>query len=350
MSTYDKLAGIPLEVEGYELEPLEQEVSSDFTRASTVIHMRGGGSEGVGEDVTYDTLDHIALQDAGSVQELGGSWTIGSFCDHVGGLDLFPAAPVRDVSRLYRRWAFESAALDLALRQQGTTLAQALGRELRPVSFVVSLRLGKPATLDPVSRRLERYPGLRFKLDPTPEWTDALIAQLVDTGAVDSVDFKGHYKGTVVDNPPDPVLYRKVVEAFPAAWLEDPDLGEEVLPILEPHADRFTWDAPIHSIADIEALPYPPKMVNVKPSRFGGLRSLMDAYDYLAERGIGGYGGGQFELGPGRGHIQYLASLFHPDTPNDVAPGGYNLADPPAGLPDSPLEPRPSATGFRWEA
>jgi hypothetical protein len=349
MSTYEKLVDIPVEVDSYELEPLEQDVSSDFTRASTVIHMRGGGEEGVGEDVTYDALDHVALQEAGPVQDLAGNWTIGSFSEHVGGLDLFPAEPVREVSRLYRRWGFESAALDLALRQQGTTLAEALGRELRPVSFVVSLRLGKPASLDPVSRRLERYPSLRFKLDPTPEWTDELIAQLVETGAVDSVDFKGHYKGTVVDNPPDPDLYRKVAEAFPAAWLEDPELNDEIRPILEPYADRFTWDAPIHSIDDIEALPYPPKMVNVKPSRFGSLRSLMDAYDYLAERNIGGYGGGQFELGPGRGHIQYLASLFHPDTPNDVAPGGYNLTDPPPGLPDSPLQPRPSKTGFRWE-
>ena len=348
-ATYDKLADIPLEVEDYELEGLEQDVSSDFTRAATVIHMRGSGEEGVGEDVTYDALDHVALQAAGPVQQLAGTWTLGSFFDHVGELDLFPAEPVRDVSRLYRRWAFESAALDLALRQQGTTLAQALGRELRPVTFVVSLRLGKPATLEPVSRRLERYPTLRFKLDPTPEWTDELIAALVETGAVDSIDFKGFYKGTVVDNPPEPVLYGKVVEAFPEAWLEDPGITDETRPVLEPHSERFTWDAPIHSIADIEALPYPPRMVNVKPSRFGSVKALTDAYDYLAERGIGGYGGGQFELGPGRGHIQYLAALFHPDTPNDVAPGGYNLHDTPPGLPDSPLAPRPSKTGFRWE-
>ena len=111
--------------------------------------------------------------------------------------------------------------------------------------------------------------------------------------------------------------------------------------MLEPHRDRITWDAPIHSVADIEALPFPPRMVNVKPSRFGSVRALFDAYDYCAERGIGGYGGGQFELGPGRGQIQYLASLFHPDTPNDVAPGGYNLHDPPPGLPDEPARAAP---------
>ncbi len=90
-------------------------------------------------------------------------------------------------------------------------------------------------------------------------------------------------------------------------------------------------------------------MVNVKPSRIGGLRDLFATYDHCREHGIGAYGGGQWELGVGRGQIQALASLFHPDTPNDTAPRGYNEADPEPGLPTSPLEPALSPTGFRWE-
>jgi hypothetical protein len=148
----------------------------------------------------------------------------------------------------------------------------------------------------------------------------------------------------------DPKLYRMVAEAFPDAWIEDPDLNEETLPILEPYRDRITWDAPIHSVPDIESRPFPPKMVNIKPSRFGPLRELLAAYDHCDATGIGAYGGGQFELGPGRGQIQYLASLFHPDSPNDVAPSDYNDPSPPDGLPASPLEPRIAATGFRWDA
>ena len=350
MTTYEKLAGLELEVDSYELEPLEVQVSSDFTRLTTVIRLRGGGHEGVGEDVTYDALDHIAQQDAGPNLPLAGRWTLEGFGAKVGELDLFPAEPVREVSRLYRRWAYESAALDLALRQAGTTLAEELAREPRPVTFVVSLRLGRPPTLDPVSRRLAAYPTLRFKLDPTSDWGDDLIAALVETGAVDSVDFKGMYVGTIVDQPPDPDLYRRVVGAFPKAWIEDPALTDETRAALDGHEDRITWDAPIHSIADIEALPFPPRMVNVKPSRFGSLRELCNCYDYLSERGIAAYGGGQFELGPGRGQIQYLASLFHADTPNDVAPSGYNLPDTPSGLPSSPLDPVPSEAGFRWGA
>ena len=52
---------------------------------------------------------------------------------------------------------------------------------------------------------------------------------------------------------------------------------------------------------------------------------------------------------PAAGTSSTWRPLFHPDTPNDVAPGGYNLTDPPAGLPESPLEPRIGSTGFRWE-
>ena len=210
MSTYDRIADLPLEIEGYDLEPLERDVSSAFTRLSTVVHLRGGGEEGVGEDVTYEGLDHVAFQDAGPALPLVRRWTMASFADHLDGLDLFPAPPVRDGSRLYRRWAFESAALDLALRQAGRPLHAVLEREPHPVTFVVSLRLGEPASIDPVRQRLEHYPSLRFKLDPTDDWTDELIAGLVATGAVDSVDLKGLYEGTVVDQGADPDLYRRV--------------------------------------------------------------------------------------------------------------------------------------------
>jgi hypothetical protein len=352
VATFDALADLPLEIEGYELQPLELQLPS-FERLSTVIHMWGAGEDGLGEDVTYDAVDHIALQDAGPTLDLTGYATLGEFCELMGDLDTFPAAPQREVSRLYRRWAFESAALDLALCQAGTGIAQALGREPQPVTFVCSMRLatpdGGPSSIVPLRRKLDRYPDLRFKLDPVNDWTDELIAELVETGAVDSLDLKGFYKGTVVDVETDPELYAKLFAAFPEAWIEDPDVTDETRPLLEPIRDRLTWDAPIHSIADVEALPWPPRMVNVKPSRVGGLRQLCETYDYCFEHGIGAYGGGQWELGAGRGQIQVLASLFHPDTPNDTAPRGYNEAEPPEGLPASPLEPQLTATGFRWE-
>ena len=349
MSTYARVADLPLTIDGYELEGLAKTVSSGFERLTTVIRLRGGGDEGVGEDVTYEGALQTAQQEHGPTLPLAGEWTFDSFSEHLGGLDLFPAGPPdREVYRLYRRWGFESAALDLALRQTGRSLAEALDRELEPVTFVVSTRLGDPPTMTPVSSRLARYPDLRFKLDATPDWDDELIAALIETGAVDSIDFKGAYKGTVVDVETDPAFYRRIAEAFPDAWLEDPDLETpEAREALRPFEDRITWDAPIHSTDDILAMPVLPRTVNLKPSRFGSVKALFEGYDFCADRGMGAYGGGQFELGPGRGQIQYLAALFHADAPNDIAPSGYDPIEPEPGLPPSPLTPDPEPTGFR---
>jgi L-alanine-DL-glutamate epimerase-like enolase superfamily enzyme len=350
MSTYDALARLPVQIDGYDLAGLHQDVSSGFTRRTTVVSIHGAGETGIGEDVTYDADEQGAFQDAGAVHDLAGSHTLDSFSRLVGSLDLFPGgAPEMDAWRHYRRWAFESAALDLALRQAGLTLASALGCEARAVTFVVSTRLGEPPTTERVRTIVAGYPGMRFKLDPTRDWDAALVEELAALEAVATVDLKGAYHGTIVDNPADPALYRLVAEGFRDAWIEDPDLttlaADEAL---EPYRDRITWDALIHSVDDVEALPFPPSGLNVKPSRFGSLRALLDTYDYCAERRIVVYGGGQFELGPGRGQIQYLASLFSADAPNDVAPVGFNAPVPGSGLPSSPLEPAAAKSGFRW--
>lgn len=345
MSLYDAVRDLPLEIEEYELEGLELQARPDFLRKTTVVHLRGGGEEGIGEDVTYHGEEHDRLQARGPDLPFAGSWTLRSFSEHLGTLPLFEQEPEQHAYHDYRRWAFESAALDLALRQSGLSLGDALGRRARPVEFVVSMSLGDPPSTDRVHAWLELYSGLRFKLDANPAWTDALVDDLAATGAVDSIDFKGQYRGTVVDTPPDAALYRRVAEGLPAAWLEDPALTQETLAVLEPVRDRVTWDAIIHAVDDIESLPWAPRTVNVKPSRFGSVERLFAAYDYCEERGIGAYGGGQWELGPGRGQIQLLAALNHPSTPNDVAPRAFNL-EPQAGLPESPLAVTPRATGF----
>ncbi len=345
MSLYDGVRDLPLEIESYALDGLELQARADFLRRTTVVRLLGGGDEGIGEDVTYHGDEHDRLQAHGPDFPLTGSWTLHTFSEHVGALALFEGEPELHAYLDYRRWAFESAALDLALRQAGLSLGEAVGRRPRPVAFVVSMGLGSPPTTETFQGWLGLYPNLRFKLDANPEWSDKLVSELRATGAVDSVDLKGQYRGTVVDTPADPVMYRRVAEGLPNAWLEDPALTDETAPVLEPHRDRVTWDAIIHSVEDIEALPWRPRTVNVKPSRFGSVERLFAAYDYCESHGIGAYGGGQWELGPGRGQIQLLAALFHPETPNDVAPREFNL-QPQPGLPTSPLDVAARATGF----
>jgi len=256
VATYDAVGGLPLRVDAWRVEPREQATSSGFVRRTTVITLEGGGERGVGEDVTYAADEHPAP--APAELPFGRARTLDELSQLAGELDLFGHEPEQQAYLHYRRWGWESAALDLALRQAGTSLADAVGRTPLPLTFVVSMRLAPPESADPVRAVLARYPATRFKLDVTPGWTDELIAELVATGAVDSVDYKGAYRGTVVDAPPDPELYARVAEAFPDAWLEDPALTPETERALAPHLDRITWDAPIHAVSDIEALAHRP--------------------------------------------------------------------------------------------
>ena len=335
---YVLLAGLPLEIESYSTQRLELDVSSGFTRVTTLIALRGGGHEGHGEDVTYDGDAH---DDYPRELPLTGRWSIDGLSRQLDGLDLFPGrAPRLEFFRQYRRWGFESAALDLALRQQGLSLGAALVRPYRPVRFVVSTRLD-------ITPWLAVDPGLEFKLDPTPEWDEATMRRIAATGRVRALDFKAFYEGSPVDNPPDPEQYRLVAAIFPDAVLEDPALSGPARDALDGCEARFSFDAPIHAWGDVAALPTQPRFLNIKPSRFGSLRALLDCVTRAQAAGMTLYGGGQFELGVGREQIQALASLFYADGPNDVAPRDYH-GEARQGVPRSPLAPAAQGPGFRF--
>ena len=165
---------------------------------------------------------------------------------------------MRDVSRRYRRWAFESAALDLALRQAGRSLAEharprAAAAQLRGLDAAGRARRATsprpPSAADACS---SATPAPRFKLDPTNTWT-----RRADRGA-------GRHRRGRLARPQGPLqghagrrrdrpraLRECCIEAFPDAWLEDPDVTDETRPLLEPVRDRITWDAPIHSVDDV---------------------------------------------------------------------------------------------------
>jgi hypothetical protein len=324
MSLYDTVRDLPLRIDGYRLEPLEHEVARGFTLKRTVVVLYGEGEEGRGEEVDYDPRAQEQFQADDGKLPFPGEHTLDSF-------SLLQAGQTE-----YRRWGFESAALDLALRQANLALGDAIGRQPQPLRFVVSTRTAN------VPGWLDLYPDLHFKLDPDRDWTDEVISTLRN---VETVDFKGIYRGAF-GGPPDAELYARVSAAFSDAWIEDPALTPETMRALEPHRDRITWDAAIHEWSDVEALPFKPKCLNCKPSRFGSVKRLFDFYDACAREGIALYGGGQFELGPGRDQIQLLASLFHADAPNDVAPREYNAASPVAGLEASPVLLE-SKLGFR---
>lgn len=265
-------------------------------RTTAIVHLEGGGEHGYGEEVTFQANDLLPAKPR-MVWRFSG--TLGELSLRLAKL-VFYRAPEYDVVRNYRRWAFEAAVLDLALRQAGARFDETVGRKPAPVNFVVSQ--GFPA-------------GARLKIDAT---------DLRPGLPVDVVDFKGLGDRATVES---------ALALYPDALLEDP-------PFVVPGA-RVSWDIGITSADEVRRLPDRPSAINVKPARLGSLSALFDLYDLCAAEGIAMYGGGQHELGPGRAQIQLLASLFHPEAPNDVAPAGYNEPTPAPELPTSPLEITP---------
>ena len=67
------------------------------------------------------------------------NWNVGEVSRRIEQAELWPAEPPEHAANVdYRLWAFESAALDLALRQTNLNLGEALGRTYEPVHFAVS--------------------------------------------------------------------------------------------------------------------------------------------------------------------------------------------------------------------
>jgi len=346
-SLWTRIADLPLVIDAHAVERLEAGPPTD--RVTYLVRLRGGDAEGLGEDVGGDMLDeHGAFLAAAPALPLAGGWTLATFAAHLAAIDVWPEPPEWEMARRWRNWAFESAALDLALQQAGTGLAEVLGRDPAPVRFVNSLGLGDPPAFAAVGDRIERYPGVRFKLDAQPSWSPELAAAVAGTGAVDVIDFKGRYGMPVEDEAALLAMYEAVLERFGGAILEDPHDLPAVAALIAPHAARVSFDAPIATPGDIDTAAFGARIVNVKPSRIGSVRSLLDVYAHCEQRGLTMYGGGMGEVGVARGQIELLAALFHPDAPNDVAPSDYNLPALPAGLPASPLAPPRGVAGFRW--
>ena len=354
---FAKLAGLAVEVVDCRIEPLDLTVASGWTRRTSVVQLlgpggpSGGAHVGLGEDVTYKSDDHDELQSGAiDLAFLRGTWRLDELLHELAATRLFGADPGEEKAHAYRRWAFESAALGLALSQADLDLGQLLGREPAPLEFAVSLSLDG-LHFERMEQILSVAPSTRFKVDYAAGWDAQTLSRLAALDVVDVVDLKGHYHGDFQGPPADAERYRAIAEALPAVWLEDAWLGApnergwdgDTWRALKPFAARLTWDAPFGTLADLVALPVAPKAVNLKPSRFGSLAEYLRVVEHCLAEGIAMSAGGQFELGPGRDQIQLLASLFYPGGSNDCAPGLFNQVHLPKSPPTSPMVVRHDA-------
>lgn len=353
---------LPVRIDRVGTSQLELGGATSFTRVTTTLELHGGDHVGRGEDVSYSTETQAELPAMwGARGDLVGDWTIAALSTHLDetGIHL-PGGKRMDDKAGYHRWAVESAALDLALRQRGCDLAALVEAQWRDVRVSLSMGLGSPPTLEVVRAWLERDPSTTFKLDASTEWTHETVGELAVLGdAVATVDLKALYGGDWIDNDYPASLYEAIGNGLPGALIEDARLDAEAMDALDEQAlARLSWDYPITSPDDVPGIEgstatfseLRPGAINVKPSRFGSLERLLATIALCDAEGLPCYAGGQFELGIGRTQVQSIASLCFPDAPNDCAPVMFHGASPDAQ--DVPLGPVrvPEHVGFGWDA
>ena len=179
---------------------------------------------------------------------LSGTWTLEEYSRRVDDLDLWPAEPAMEASTDYRRWAFESAALDLALRQAEHVARRSGRRAYRPVRFVASTR----AQIEPY---LALNPALEFKLDVEKDWDRALMDRLAATERVRVVDIRRTTAARRWISRPIPSSTERRQGVLPDAVIEDAWLEDGCREALVGREERLSFDAPIHSWSDVGSVP-----------------------------------------------------------------------------------------------
>ena len=224
-SLWKCFADLQVRIDDYTVARRELRVSEQFTRVTTTVVLRGGGETGQGEDVTYTAADH---EDFPAHEQLAGTWTLNDYSVRLDELTLWQEQPQMEASVDYRRWAFESAALDLALRQAGRSFADVLALPYRPVRFVASTR----ADITPYR---ENDPALEFKLDVEESWDSALMERLAATDRVRVLD---HDPGKRLDDGPVQLRIGREVDA-----------GAVVVRLQVEHAHAVGGGEPRHQLA-----------------------------------------------------------------------------------------------------
>jgi len=295
-----ELASLPVRIDraAVEIAPIVVATYPGGPRPSSIVTLSSGGYRGRGENVSWTDEAHRRFGEVVAQAVPCGELRLGELVRLVAGR----------LSSPYDRAALEAAAIDLALRQQGTNLFRLAGATPRPVRYVVSL--ARPA--DPraaIASEHARAAHLEVKLDVDPAWSAETYAELAEPGRVVVLDFK--LAGAREE-------HERAHRALPQALIEDP------LPSAGPWSrtlrERLSFDGPLRTAADLAQLPARPAAVNIKPARMGGVLEALACIDGCTAQGIAVYMGGMFEADVGRTQLCELAALLCPDETNDIAP------------------------------
>lgn len=230
--------------------------------------------------------------------------------------------------------ALEMACVDLALRRDGRSLAEALGAGDGPVTSRAVVGIGSvDEVLAAVDARITAgHRALKLKIQPGHDVAVLAAVRSAWPGASVAADANGSYD---LDGA---VALARAVDGLDLEYVEQPLAGPDLLGAAELRRRtgvRIALDegaTGVDQVASALALGAL-DLVNVKPARVGGLAAAMRLRDLLVDRGVGGFCGGMYELGIARAAVLAVAAVPGLDGPADLGPtSGYVTDDLTPGL------------------
>jgi O-succinylbenzoate synthase len=216
--------------------------------------------------------------------------------------------------------AIETALLDAHLRAHNKNLASYLGatRATVPVGVVVDLADDPRETAATAQRRVdEGYRRIKLKVAPG---RDVVIVRAVREAIGATVELWVDANGTYASD--DRALRRLddlglgLIEQplDPDAWLDHGALAREL-------STPICLDESIRSVSDLQLARHfgAADVVNVKPSRVGGVRAARQIVEECAAAGIGAWVGGMLDLGINRAVNLAVAALDGCNLPGDIS-------------------------------
>ena len=278
---------------------------------------------------------------------LAGSWTLGSFSEHLGELDAVPRpagarrrlAPLPELGvRVGRARPRAAPGRPLARRRARARAAAAQLRGLDAARRVPGSE--EPETAGPHAARCSSATRHALQARPHQHLDPRADRGAGGHGRRRLARPQGPVQGHAGRRGDRPELYREADRGVPGRLARGPRHHRRDAP--DPRAATATASPGTRRSTrstTCSALEWEPRMVNIKPSRVGLagrarprlrlLRASAASAPTAAARPSSAWAATTSSTWP---------SLFHPDTPNDVAPRGFNPPSCPTGCPTSPIE------------
>lgn len=211
----------------------------------------------------------------------------------------------------FAKHALESAVWDLHARKENTSLKNILGGQRD--SIVVGVVVGMSDTIDEVvaecdQRRNEGYRRIKIKISPGH---DIEVIRQVRAALGDEfllqVDANGAYRSEHIE-------HLNQLDAFNVQFIEQPFAHDDVdahIALARQGRVRVCMDESISSRKDLEQMLNlgACSVVNIKPSRVGGIGEAVAMHNIVWARGVDAWVGGMLETGIGRASCLAVASL-----------------------------------------